>query len=79
MRLVENETDLKNALEAAQSEALASFGDAAVYLEKAMFARAIIEIQIFSDKHGNYVHLGERECSIQRRTSKSYRRMSVAD
>ena len=70
MRLVENETDLKNALEAAQSEALASFGDAAVYLEKAIVRPRHIEIQIFSDKHGNFVHLGERECSIQRRHQK---------
>jgi acetyl-CoA carboxylase biotin carboxylase subunit len=70
MRLVENEDDLKNALEAAQSEALASFGDAAVYLEKAIVRPRHIEIQIFADKHGNYVHLGERECSIQRRHQK---------
>ncbi len=70
MRLVENENDLKNALEAAQSEALASFGDSAVYLEKAIVRPRHIEIQIFSDKHGNYVHLGERECSIQRRHQK---------
>jgi acetyl-CoA carboxylase biotin carboxylase subunit len=70
MRLVENETDLKNGLEAAQSEALASFGDAAVYLEKAIVRPRHIEIQIFSDKHGNFVHLGERECSIQRRHQK---------
>ena len=70
MRLVENEHDLKNAFEAAQSEALASFGDSAVYVEKAVVRPRHIEIQIFSDKHGNYVHLGERECSIQRRHQK---------
>ena len=70
MRLVENEHDLKNALEAAQSEALASFGDDAVYVEKAIVRPRHIEIQIFSDTHGNYVHLGERECSIQRRHQK---------
>ena len=70
MRLVENEHDLKNAFEAAQSEALASFGDSAVYLEKAIVRPRHIEIQIFSDKYGNYVHLGERECSIQRRHQK---------
>ncbi len=70
MRLVENEDDLKNALEAAQSEALASFGDSAVYLEKAIVRPRHIEIQIFADKHGNFVHLGERECSIQRRHQK---------
>jgi acetyl-CoA carboxylase biotin carboxylase subunit len=70
MRLVENEQDLKNALAAAQSEALASFGDASVYVEKAIVRPRHIEIQIFSDKHGNHVHLGERECSIQRRHQK---------
>ena len=70
MRLVENEHDLKNALEAAQSEAIASFGDDAVYVEKAIVRPRHIEIQIFSDKHGNHVHLGERECSIQRRHQK---------
>ncbi len=70
MRLVFDESELKNALEAAQSEALASFGDDAVYVEKAIVRPRHIEIQIFSDKHGNHVHLGERECSIQRRHQK---------
>lgn len=70
MRLVENEQDLKNALEAAQSEAQASFGDDAVYIEKAVVRPRHIEIQVFSDKHGNHVYLGERECSIQRRHQK---------
>ena len=70
MRFVESEEDLQVALETAQSEAQASFGDAAVYLEKAIVRPRHIEIQIFADKHGNYVHLGERECSIQRRHQK---------
>jgi acetyl-CoA carboxylase biotin carboxylase subunit len=70
MRFVEREEDLKSALETAQSEALASFGDASVYVEKAIVRPRHIEIQIFSDKHGNHVHLGERECSIQRRHQK---------
>ena len=70
MRLVEREEDLKNALEAAQSEALASFSDSSVYIEKAIVRPRHIEIQVFSDKHGNHVHLGERECSIQRRHQK---------
>ncbi len=70
MRLVFEESELKNALEAAQSEALASFGDDAVYVEKAIVRPRHIEIQIFSDTHGNHVHLGERECSIQRRHQK---------
>lgn len=70
MRLVEDEKEMKTALETAQSEALASFGDAAVYVEKAVVRPRHIEIQVFADKHGNYVHLGERECSIQRRHQK---------
>lgn len=70
MRLVETDEDLKNALDAAQSEAMASFGDDAVYIEKAVVRPRHIEIQVFSDKHGNHVHLGERECSIQRRHQK---------
>jgi len=70
MRLVLSENDFKSALETAQSEALASFGDASVYVEKAVLKPRHIEIQIFSDKHGNHVHLGERECSIQRRHQK---------
>jgi acetyl-CoA carboxylase biotin carboxylase subunit len=70
MRLVEGEKDLRSALETAQSEARASFGDDAVYVEKAVVRPRHIEIQIFSDTHGNHVHLGERECSIQRRHQK---------
>ena len=70
MRLVSDENELKNALEASQSEALASFGDDAVYVEKAIVRPRHIEIQVFSDKYGNHVHLGERECSIQRRHQK---------
>jgi len=70
MRLVMDESELKSALENSQSEALASFGDDAVYVEKAVVAPRHIEIQVFSDTHGNHVHLGERECSIQRRHQK---------
>src|SRR5438477_12862236 len=70
MRFVANESDLKSALETAQSEARSSFGDDAVYVEKAVERPRHIEIQIFSDTHGNHVHLGERECSIQRRHQK---------
>ena len=70
MRLVGDESELKSALETAQSEAKASFGDDAVYVEKAVMRPRHIEIQVFSDTHGNHVHLGERECSIQRRHQK---------
>jgi acetyl-CoA carboxylase biotin carboxylase subunit len=70
MRLVKEESGLRSALENAQAEALASFGDDAVYIEKAVVRPRHIEIQVFSDSHGNHVHLGERECSIQRRHQK---------
>ncbi len=70
MRLVTSEDELKSALENAQAEAKASFGDDAVYIEKAIVRPRHIEIQVFSDTHGNHVHLGERECSIQRRHQK---------
>ncbi len=70
MRLVENESELASAFENARSEARASFGDDAVYIEKAIVRPRHIEIQTFSDTQGNHVHLGERECSIQRRHQK---------
>lgn len=70
MRLVETAGELNSAFDTARSEALASFGDNAIYIEKAIVRPRHIEIQIFSDTHGNHVHLGERECSIQRRHQK---------
>jgi acetyl-CoA carboxylase, biotin carboxylase subunit len=70
MRQVAGERDLQSALEAAQSEAESAFGNSDVYIEKVVEKPRHIEIQIFADGHGNYVHLGERECSIQRRHQK---------
>jgi acetyl-CoA carboxylase biotin carboxylase subunit len=70
MRQVETEDELRSALETAQSEAEAAFGDARVYLEKVVERPRHIEIQVFADTHGHYVHLGERECSSQRRHQK---------
>jgi acetyl-CoA carboxylase biotin carboxylase subunit len=70
MRLVAGATELRSAFESAKSEAASAFGDSAVYLEKAVSRPRHIEIQVFADKHGNVVHLGERECSIQRRHQK---------
>jgi acetyl-CoA carboxylase biotin carboxylase subunit len=70
MRLVAGADEIASAFEAAQSEALAAFGDASVYLEKAVERPRHIEIQVFADTHGHTVHLGERECSIQRRHQK---------
>jgi acetyl-CoA carboxylase biotin carboxylase subunit len=70
MRLVQTPDDLRAAFETAQTEAAAAFGDSALYLEKAVERPRHIEIQVFADNHGNVVHLGERECSIQRRHQK---------
>src|SRR5262252_5285766 len=70
MRQVAGENELESALEAARSEALSAFGNSEVYLEKVIDRPRHIEIQIFADLHGNFVHLGERECSIQRRHQK---------
>jgi len=70
MRQVAGEPELQAALAAAQSEAASAFGNSDVYIEKVVEKPRHIEIQIFADGHGNYVHLGERECSIQRRHQK---------
>jgi len=70
MRLVTDEHDLRSAFETAKAEAAAAFGDSSLYLEKAVERPRHIEIQIFADNHGHVVHLGERECSIQRRHQK---------
>lgn len=70
MRLVTSLDELRSGFENAKSEAASAFGDASVYLEKAVTRPRHIEIQVFADKHGNVVHLGERECSIQRRHQK---------
>jgi acetyl-CoA carboxylase biotin carboxylase subunit len=70
MRLVSGSEELRSAFETARTEAAAAFGDSALYLEKAVERPRHIEIQIFADTHGHVVHLGERECSIQRRHQK---------
>ncbi|HEY6230061.1 MAG TPA: acetyl-CoA carboxylase biotin carboxylase subunit [Pyrinomonadaceae bacterium] len=70
MRLVASPEELQSAFESAKSEAASAFGDASIYLEKAVARPRHIEIQVFADRHGNVVHLGERECSIQRRHQK---------
>ncbi|MBC7932796.1 MAG: ATP-grasp domain-containing protein, partial [Rubrivivax sp.] len=70
MRFVASENEIASAFETARSEAAAAFGDESVYIEKVVERPRHIEIQIFSDAHGNCVHLGERECSIQRRHQK---------
>lgn len=70
MRLAETEADLDEALRSAQTEAKAAFGNGAVYLERYLKGPRHIEIQILADTHGNVVHLGERDCSLQRRNQK---------
>lgn len=70
MRLVEHVDDFDEAMQTAQSEAISSFGDGAVFVEKFVTKPRHIEIQVLSDNHGNAVHLFERECSIQRRHQK---------
>lgn len=70
MRLVRNESELPSLLKAAQGEAEAAFGNPGVYIEKYIELPRHIEFQILADSYGNVVHLGERECSIQRRHQK---------
>ena len=70
MRFVEEETFLLSSVESAQQESLSSFGSDELILEKYLVDPRHIEIQIFGDEHGHYIHLGERECSIQRRHQK---------
>jgi len=70
MRLVESVDEFENAMKMAQSEAISSFGDGAVFVEKFVTKPRHIEIQIMADNHGNVVYLFERECSIQRRHQK---------
>ena len=70
MRLVASEHDFVAAFDGARREAAAAFGDDVVYLEKAIERPRHVEIQIFGDTHGHCVHLGERDCSIQRRHQK---------
>jgi acetyl-CoA carboxylase, biotin carboxylase subunit len=70
MRLVAAEGEFVAAFDGARREATSAFGDGTVYLEKAIIRPRHIEIQVFGDAHGNLVHLGERDCSIQRRHQK---------
>src|SRR5689334_158571 len=70
MRLVHHEDELGSALERAQSEAGRAFGNALVYIEKAIVRPRHVEIQVLGDREGNMVHLFERDCSIQRRHQK---------
>lgn len=70
MRVARDERELSGAYETARAEAEKAFGNAEVYLEKYLEEPRHVEFQIFGDRHGNLAHLGERECSIQRRHQK---------
>jgi len=70
MRLVEREEDFANLFTAASSESLAAFGDGTMYLERFINNPRHIEVQVLGDSHGNAIHVGERDCSLQRRHQK---------
>ncbi len=70
MRKIENEDEVENAFLSASSEALSAFGDGTMYMEKFIENPRHVEVQILADQHGNVVHLGERDCSLQRRHQK---------
>ena len=70
MRIVRESQDLENAFKTAQHEAEQAFGNPDLYIEKYLEQPRHIEIQVFGDRHGNVIHLGERDCSVQRRHQK---------
>ncbi|MEM6626895.1 MAG: acetyl-CoA carboxylase biotin carboxylase subunit [Pseudomonadota bacterium] len=72
MKVAQTADDLENAFMTARTESMAAFGDDAVYIEKYLQNPRHIEIQVIADSHGNVVHLGERDCSLQRRHQKVF-------
>ena len=72
MRVVEHPDELLDAARSARREALAAFGDGRVYLERLLTGSKHVEIQVLADRHGRTIHLGERECSVQRRHQKVF-------
>lgn len=70
MRVVEKEEDLEKNFWSAESEAMSAFGDGTMYMEKYISNPRHIEVQVLGDEHGNVVHVGERDCSMQRRHQK---------
>ena len=74
IRRVETVEEFEHQFVTARQEALQAFGNADVYMERIIYPAKHIEIQILADQHGNVVHLGERDCSLQRKNQKDYRR-----
>jgi acetyl/propionyl-CoA carboxylase alpha subunit len=72
MRAVHDPADFDQAASAAQREAIAAFGDGRIYIERLLTGSKHIEIQVLADRHGRTIHLGERECSVQRRHQKVF-------
>jgi pyruvate carboxylase len=70
MRVVRDSANIESALERAQSEALQSFGDSSVFVERFVERPKHIEVQLLGDQYGNIIHLFERDCSVQRRHQK---------
>jgi len=70
MRVVEEESGIENAFLAAEAEAIGAFGDGTIYMEKFIKNPRHIEVQVIADSHGNVLHIGERDCSMQRRHQK---------
>lgn len=70
MRVVEEDSGIENAFLAAEAEAITAFGDGTIYMEKFIKNPRHIEVQIIADSHGNVLHIGERDCSMQRRHQK---------
>lgn len=70
MRVVREEKDLLNSIQVTKSEAASAFGDGTVYMEKFLENPRHVEVQVLADSHGNAIHLGDRDCSLQRRHQK---------
>ena len=70
MRVVHSEASLHNAISMTRAEATAAFGNGTLYMEKFLEDPRHIEFQVLADQHGNAIHLGERDCSMQRRHQK---------
>jgi acetyl-CoA carboxylase biotin carboxylase subunit len=79
IRLIRSDADLVKEYKIAQAEAESSFGDADVYLEKCIEEARHVEVQILGDSHGNVIHLGERDCSLQRRNQKMVEEAPASD